>query len=77
MSTDPQKILNRKISLARLAIGWERFLEAIFPSVMIAGLVLLAVLTGVAGWLPVWAKLAFAGVAAASPCLEPDAAGAH
>jgi uncharacterized protein (TIGR02302 family) len=66
MSTDPQKILNRKISLARLAIGWERFLEAIFPSVMIAGLVLLAVLTGVAGWLPVWAKLAFAGVAAAS-----------
>jgi uncharacterized protein (TIGR02302 family) len=66
MSADPQNILNRKVSLARLAIGWERLLEAIFPAMMIAGLVLLAILTGVAGWLPAWAKLAAGAIAAAA-----------
>ena len=66
MSADPQHILDRKVAMARLAMGWERLLEALFPAMMIAGFVLLAVLSGAAAMLPTWAKLVAAGLACAA-----------
>ena len=62
MSANPEHILARKIRLARLALAWERLLEALFPAMMIAGLVLLGLLSGLVAPLPAWAKLAAAAI---------------
>lgn len=63
MSANPEHILARKVWLARLAIAWERLLEALFPAMMVAGLVLLAILSGLVAPLPAWAKLSAAAIA--------------
>ena len=57
MTSDPAKILARKVILAKAAIGWERLLERLFPALMIVGLVLLASLSGFLNYLPIWLKL--------------------
>lgn len=64
MSANPEHILARKVRLARLALAWERLLEALFPAMMITGVVLLAILSGIIAPLPAWAKLTLAAVAA-------------
>jgi uncharacterized protein (TIGR02302 family) len=63
MSANPEHILARKVWLAHLAIAWERLLEALFPAMMITGLVLLVMLSGLVAPLPAWAKIAAAAVA--------------
>ncbi len=47
MTRDPQRLLDRKLALAKLALLWEALWRAAFPAMMIVGLVALAVLTGV------------------------------
>ncbi len=63
MSTNPSKILARKVSLARIAMMWERLLEALFPAMMIAGLALLLVLSGIAAMMPAWMRIGAAVLA--------------
>ena len=58
MTSDPQRLLDRKLALAQLALLWEALWRAAFPALMIAGLVVLAVLTGALALLPGMAKLA-------------------
>ncbi len=65
MKFDPAHIIARKVSLAKTAIYWERLLERLFPAMMIAGIVLLCVLSGVLNLVPVWLKLTLFGVAGA------------
>ena len=64
MEIDPAHIIARKISLARVSIFWERLLEGLFPAMMIAGALLLCVLSGLLNLLPVWLKLSLLGVTA-------------
>ena len=47
MRSDPQRLLDRKLALAQLALLWEALWRDAFPALMIAGVVALAVLTGV------------------------------
>ena len=63
MKFDPAQIISRKTSLAKTAIYWERLLERLFPAMMVAGTVLLCVLSGVLNLVPVWLKLTFLGAA--------------
>ena len=65
MKHDPATILARKIKLAKVSIYWERLLERLFPAIMIAGLVLLGVLSGQLNLVPVWLKLTMFGAAGA------------
>ena len=65
MKFDPAHIIARKVSLAKAAIYWERLLERLFPAMMIAGIVLLCVLSGVLNLVPVWLKLTLFGAAGA------------
>ena len=65
MKFDPAHIIARKISLAKVSIYWERLLERLFPAMMIAGIVLLCMLSGVLNLLPVWLKLTVFGAAGA------------
>ena len=65
MKFDPAHIIARKISLAKASIYWERLLERLFPAMMIAGIVLLCMLSGVLNLLPVWLKLTLFGAAGA------------
>lgn len=64
MEIDPAHIIARKISLARVSIFWERLLEGLFPAMMIAGALLLCVLSGLLNLFPVWLKLSLLGVTA-------------
>jgi uncharacterized protein (TIGR02302 family) len=57
MISDPQRLLDHKLRLAKLALWWEALWRAAFPPLMIAGLMALAVLTGGLGVLPGWLKL--------------------
>jgi uncharacterized protein (TIGR02302 family) len=61
MNIDPAHILARKVSLAKAAIWWELLLERLFPAMMIVGLVLLTVLSGVLNLIPIWLKLTSLG----------------
>jgi hypothetical protein len=54
MISDPQRLLDRKLKLAKLALLWEAQWRASFPALMIAGLTALAVLTGARALLPGW-----------------------
>jgi uncharacterized protein (TIGR02302 family) len=63
MKFDPAQIISRKTSLAKTAIYWERLLERLFPAMMVAGTVLLCVLSGVLNLVPVWLKLTLFGAA--------------
>ncbi len=63
MKFDPAQIISRKTSLAKIAIYWERLLERLFPAMMVAGIVLLCVLSGVLNLVPVWLKLTLLGAA--------------
>ncbi|MEO1160629.1 MAG: DUF4175 family protein, partial [Pseudomonadota bacterium] len=65
MKFDPAQIIARKLSLAKVSIFWERVLERLFPAMMIAGIVLLCVLSGVLNLLPVWLKLTLLAAAGA------------
>ncbi len=65
MKFDPAQIIARKMSLAKVAIYWERLLERLFPAMMIAGVVLLCMLSGVLNLMPVWLKLTVLGAAGA------------
>ena len=65
MKFDPAHIIARKLSLAKVAIYWERLLERLFPAMMIAGIVLLCMLSGVLNLVPVWLKLTLFGAAGA------------
>ena len=65
MKFDPAHIIARKILLAKVAIYWERLLERLFPAMMVAGVVLLCVLSGVLNLVPVWLKLTVFGAAGA------------
>jgi uncharacterized protein (TIGR02302 family) len=65
MNFDPAHIIARKVSLAKLSIYWERLLERLYPAMMIAGIVLLCMLSGVLNLLPVWLKLTAFGAAGA------------
>jgi uncharacterized protein (TIGR02302 family) len=68
MMSDPQRLLDRKLALAKLALLWEALWRLAFPALMIAGLAVLAVLTGAAALLPGAVKLAVfaaAGIALA------------
>jgi hypothetical protein len=58
MTRDPQGLLDRKLALAKLALLWEALWREAFPALMIVGVVVLAVLTGVLALLPGMAKLA-------------------
>ncbi len=64
MSSDPATRLARKITLAKSAIWWENLLLRLFPAMMIAGLVLLVILSGLPVLVPVWLKLSCLGAAA-------------
>ncbi len=66
MKQDPAFILARKVSLAKLSIFWERLLQRLFPAMMIAGFVVLCVLSGLLILLPVWLKMTAFGVAGAA-----------
>jgi uncharacterized protein (TIGR02302 family) len=57
MTRDPQGLLDRKLALAKLALLWEALWRDAFPALMIVGVVVLAVLTGVLALLPGMAKL--------------------
>lgn len=63
MKFDPAQIIARKVTLAKISIYWERLLERLFPAMMIAGLVLLCMLSGVLNLVPVWLKLTLFGAA--------------
>jgi uncharacterized protein (TIGR02302 family) len=63
MTRDPQRLLDRKLALAKLALLWEVLWRAAFPALMIVGLAVLAVLTGALALLPGLVKL---GVAVAA-----------
>ena len=52
--------LERKTALARAAIMAERLWLALWPLLMTAGLFALYVMTGLAAWLPGWARMALA-----------------
>jgi len=56
MKPDPAHILARKVNLAKAAIYWEHLLERLFPAMIIAGLMLLAMLSGVFTLVPIWLK---------------------
>jgi uncharacterized protein (TIGR02302 family) len=58
MTRDPQGLLDRKLALAKLALLWEALWREAFPALMIVGVVVLGVLTGVLALLPGMAKLA-------------------
>ena len=62
MSDKPTASLRRKMQLAKLAIAFEGLWVALFPVLMVCGLALLLVLTGVPGYLPWWGKIAGAAV---------------
>ncbi|HUF44346.1 MAG TPA: TIGR02302 family protein, partial [Aestuariivirgaceae bacterium] len=61
MTSDPQRLLDRKLALARLALLWEALWRAAFPALMIAGVAVLAVLTGALALLPGAVKVAVLG----------------
>ena len=63
MSENPQRILNFKIFLARLGLFWEGLWQASFWPQMIVGVVVLAVLSGLLGWLPDYLRFALLGLA--------------
>ncbi|MEM9472642.1 MAG: DUF4175 family protein, partial [Pseudomonadota bacterium] len=65
MKFDPAQIIARKVTLAKVSIYWERLLERLFPAMMIAGFVLLCMLSGVLNLLPVWLKMTVFGAAGA------------
>ncbi len=65
MKFDPAQIIARKVTLAKISICWERLLEQLFPAMMIAGAVLLCMLSGVLNLLPVWLKMTVFGAAGA------------
>jgi uncharacterized protein (TIGR02302 family) len=58
MTRDPQGLLDRKLALAKLALSWEGLWRAAFPGLMLAGVVVLVVLTGVVALLPGVVKIA-------------------
>lgn len=63
MMTDPQRLLARKVHLARAAIFLETLWRAVFPPLMIVGAVTLAVLTGLLAGLPAGVRFAAIGLA--------------
>ncbi|MFW6076215.1 MAG: TIGR02302 family protein [Hyphomicrobiales bacterium] len=63
MTSDPQRLLDRKLALAKLALLWEALWRAAFPALMIVGLAALAVLTGVLALLPGLVKLGVLAIA--------------
>lgn len=65
MKFDPAQIIARKVTLAKISIYWERLLERLFPAMMITGVVLLCMLSGVLNLLPVWLKMTVFGAAGA------------
>ena len=63
MSKNLQRILDLKILQARLGLFWEQFWQASFWPMMIAGIVLLAILSGLLGLLPGSVRFGFLGLA--------------
>jgi uncharacterized protein (TIGR02302 family) len=57
MESRPLKLFTRKLVLARGAIAFERLWSAGFFAAMVAGIFVLALLSGALGALPGWAKL--------------------
>jgi uncharacterized protein (TIGR02302 family) len=57
MDSRPSRLFTRKLALARGAIAFERLWSAGFFAAMVAGIFVLALLTGTLGALPAWAKL--------------------
>ena len=62
MNERPTATLKRKVLLATCAIVFEALWVAIFPALMVAGTALLLVLLGVPAYLPMWARIALAGL---------------
>ncbi len=58
LARDDGARLERMLLLARAALFWERLWVALAPALMPLGLLLLALASGVALWLPPWARLA-------------------
>jgi uncharacterized protein (TIGR02302 family) len=57
MDSRPSRLLTHKLALARAAIAFERLWSAGFFAAMVAGIFILALLSGTLGALPSWAKL--------------------
>ncbi|MGH6874075.1 MAG: DUF4175 family protein, partial [Aestuariivirgaceae bacterium] len=57
MESRPSRLLTRKLAMARGAIAFERLWSAGFFAAMVAGVFVLALLSGTLGALPSWAKL--------------------
>ena len=57
MTRDPASLLDRRLFEAKAALAFERVWSRSFALLMTAGCLALAVLTGVLGVLPWWARL--------------------
>ncbi len=73
MDRDPTRLLDRRLFEARLTLAFERLWSRSFALLMSAGCLALAVLSGVFGAMPWWARLAaaIAGVCALAWSLKP------